>query len=114
MKLEEIDFESLKYTILIGKNKIENFKIIDDSNLNDIWFHVDGEPSCHVILKNIYNEKLRDIPKQVIKRCAYLCKINSKARTKNNCVVIYTQLENVIKTNKIGTVAVDKYKTVMV
>jgi predicted ribosome quality control (RQC) complex YloA/Tae2 family protein len=114
MKIQIFEFNSKKYSILIGKNKKENFEIIDDSKLDDIWFHVEGEPSCHVILKNIENEKLRDIPKQVIKRCAYLCKINSKAKTKNNCSVIYTTLENVIKTDVIGKVAVDKYKTVII
>lgn len=114
MKIHEFEFESIKYTIIIGQNKLENFKLIDDSNLYDIWFHIESEPSCHVILKNSDGIKLRDIPRQVVKRCAYLCKINSKAKTKNNCSVIYTQLENVLKTNIIGKVAVDKYKTVMV
>ena len=114
MKLEVVEFEANKYTILIGKNKKENFKIIDDSKLNDIWFHIKDEPSCHVILKNTYNEKLREIPKQIIKRCAYLCKINSQAKTKKNCSVIYTQLENVIKTDIVGTVVVDKFKSVIV
>jgi len=114
MKIQEFEFESIKYTIIIGQNKLENFKLIDDSKLYDIWFHIESEPSCHVILKNNNEIKLRDIPRQVVKRCAYLCKINSKAKTKHNCSVIYTQLENVVKTEILGSVIVDKFKTIMI
>jgi predicted ribosome quality control (RQC) complex YloA/Tae2 family protein len=112
MKTIIFEYESVEYTIQIGDNKYNNFKLIDDSMTTDIWFHVDGEPSCHVILKN--SGKLRDIPRQVIKRCAYLCKINSKAKTKKKCNIIYTQLENVIKTEIVGQVAVQSYKSVEV
>ena len=73
MKSELFVHGSNEYTIIIGKNKEDNFNIIDDAVDSDIWFHVDGEPSCHVILKT--EDRLKDIPKQVIKRCAYLCKI---------------------------------------
>ena len=79
MKTELFEHESIIYTILVGKNKEDNFKIIDDSLDTYIWFHIKDEPSCHVILKNTDN--LRSIPKQVIKHCAYLCKINSKSKT---------------------------------
>jgi predicted ribosome quality control (RQC) complex YloA/Tae2 family protein len=106
------EFDSIEYTIFIGRNKYNNFELIDDSMDSDVWFHVQGESSCHVILKN--SGKLRDIPRQVIKRCAYLCKINSKAKTKKKCNIIYTQLENVVKTEIIGQVAVQSYKSVEV
>ena len=112
MKTEIFEHESNNYTILVGKNKEDNFKIIDDSIDTDIWFHIENEPSCHVILKNTYN--LRSIPKQVIKRCAYICKINSKAKTQNLCSVIYTQLSNVIKTEIVGKVAVSTYKKIKI
>lgn len=112
MKICIFDFEGENYTIRIGQNKSENLKLIDDSKLSDIWFHVEDEPSCHVILTN--NEKLRNIPRQVLKRCAYLCKINSKAKTQKRCKIIYTQLENVVKTEIIGQVAVQSFKSVVV
>jgi|UniRef100_A0A6C0KMY9 predicted ribosome quality control (RQC) complex YloA/Tae2 family protein len=110
MKICLFEFEEKNYTIKIGKNKSENLKLIDDSNLTDIWFHVEDEPSCHVILTN--NEKLRNIPRQVLKRCAYLCKINSKAKKSKETKIIYTQLEKVIKVEEV--VIVDRYKWLMV
>ena len=112
MIIENYTFNNVEYSIIIGKNKYENFKIIDESNSSDIWFHVDGEPSCHVILKN--SLKLREIPKQVIKRCAYLCKINSKAKTQKKTTIIYTLIENVTQTNIIGQVITREHKTTTV
>jgi predicted ribosome quality control (RQC) complex YloA/Tae2 family protein len=112
MIIENYTFNNVEYSIIIGENKYENFKIIDESISTDIWFHVDGEPSCHVILKN--SLKLREIPKQVIKRCAYLCKINSKAKTQKKTTIIYTLMENVTQTNIIGQVITREHKTTTV
>jgi len=112
MKVELFLCNSEKYTIIIGKDKKDNFQIIDDSVDTDIWFHIYNESSCHVILKN--EEKISNIPKKVIKRCAYLCKINSKAKYKQKCDVIYTPISNVIKTEIIGQVTADSYKIVSV
>jgi predicted ribosome quality control (RQC) complex YloA/Tae2 family protein len=112
MKEELFEYDANIYTIIIGKNKNENFAIIDESVETDIWFHVENEPSCHVILKN--TSKTYDIPKQVIKRCAYLCKINSKAKTQKKSTVIYTTINNVIKTEIPGQVTVTNVKSVFV
>jgi predicted ribosome quality control (RQC) complex YloA/Tae2 family protein len=112
MKQEIFMHNSTEYIIIIGKNKVENFTIIDSSVNTDIWFHVDGLPSCHVILKN--NKKISEIPRQVIKRCAYLCKINSNAKTLSNCDIVYTPISEVIKTDIIGTVLLKKSKTLSI
>jgi len=112
MKQEIFEFKSNQYLFIIGRNKEDNFRIIDESVDTDIWFHVEGEPSCHVILKN--NNNIKDVPKQVIKQGAYLCKINSKATKSNKTVIMYSPLKNVVKTAIIGQVVVSNYKTVTV
>ena len=112
MKQDIFEFKSSEYVFIIGKNKEDNFRIIDESVDTDIWFHVDGEPSCHVILKNTNN--IRDIPKQVIKHGAYLCKINSKAAKSNKTIIMYSPLKNVEKTAIMGQVLVSSYKSVSV
>jgi predicted ribosome quality control (RQC) complex YloA/Tae2 family protein len=86
MRIEVFLFNSEKYIIMIGRNKKDNFEIIDNSVDTDIWFHIYEEPSCHVILKN--TDKMREIPKQVMKRCAYLCKINSKSKILNSQIYL--------------------------
>ena len=114
MKVIQFEYNSTPYTIVIGRNKEDNFTIIDNSHDSDLWFHVEDEPSCHVILKNDNNTSLKNIPRQVIKQCAYQCKIHSKAKFKKECSVIYTPLSNVLKTEIVGKVAVSEYKTVKV
>jgi predicted ribosome quality control (RQC) complex YloA/Tae2 family protein len=112
MKKELFTYESNEYVIIIGKNKVDNFKIIDDAIHTDIWFHVSEMPSCHIILKN--DKKISEIPRQVIKHCAYLCKINSKAKTLPTCDIVYTQISEVIKTDIIGQVLLKKSKKICV
>lgn len=112
MKTEIFNYNNTTYTIIIGKNKNENWSVIDDASGRDLWFHIAEIPSCHVILKN--DEKLRFVPRQVIKHCAYLCKINSSAKTLSKCDVIYASISNVKKTDIVGQVTVIHSKTVSV
>ena len=112
MKEEIFLHNSIEYIIQIGQNKNENFDIIEQANSRDIWFHVEGIPSCHVILKT--DEKMTLIHRKVIKRCAYLCKINSKAKKLPLCNILYTTIDNVTKTDLVGQVQVKKYKIVSV
>ena len=110
MKSEIFNYEGTDYTIIIGKNKKDNWQIIDDSEETDVWFHVSESPSCHVILKNTVN--MSAIPIQVIKRSAYICKINSNAKYEKKSVIIYTPISNVKKTKIEGEVAVKSCKMV--
>ena len=112
MKTELFNYNNTIYTIIIGKNKNENWAIIDDASGSDLWFHISEMPSCHVLLKN--DEKLRLVPRQVIKRCAYLCKINSAAKTVSKCDVVYATISNIKKTDIVGQVTVTQSKMVSV
>ena len=42
---------SLQHDIVykIGSNSKDNFDIIDQSLKTDIWFHIEGVSSCHVV-----------------------------------------------------------------
>ena len=112
MKEINFDFNGKIYNIQIGENKYENVEIIDKANLSDIWFHVKDESSCHVILKN--ELKIREVPLQVVKRCAYLCKINSKAKKLKLCEISYTYISNISKTDIIGQVIVTNHKKILI
>ena len=115
MKTEIFEFKNSEYIIYVGQNKNENWELIDAAAEKDIWFHIEEIASCHVVLVNLNGVKLRDIPQQVIKRCAYLCKINSslKIRQMSKCNVIYTPILEVKKTDIVGQVSVIKYKTIL-
>ena len=112
MKIETFSNEECEWTIIIGKNKEENWQIIDESDPTDIWFHVRDIPSCHVILKT--RSSLSSISRDVLKYSALLCKINSKAKTEKKAIIMYTPIEYVAKTKHVGEVNVSTFKTLVV
>lgn len=94
------------FRIHIGETAQENWDLIDDSSQNDIWFHVHGKPSCHVVLSI---DDYKKIPhRTVLNYCATLCKEGSKLKTNKNITVIYTLIKNVKKSDKPGSVTTTK------
>jgi predicted ribosome quality control (RQC) complex YloA/Tae2 family protein len=112
MKIEAFSNEDGEWTIIIGKNREENWKIIDESDPTDIWFHVHNIPSCHVILKSCTN--LSSVSNDVLKHCGLLCKMNSKAKTEKKTIIMYSPIINVKKTKTVGEVIVNSFKTLVV
>jgi hypothetical protein len=123
----------------VGKNAKNNFEIIDESHPEDIWFHLSNDSSCHVIavinyehfnsvLNNDndpdkmnlrYNFNFQDLnnkqKSQIIKQGALICKqYSNKCKSQKNVEVTYTNIENVCKTNIIGTVLTCKTKNIKV
>jgi predicted ribosome quality control (RQC) complex YloA/Tae2 family protein len=90
-------------TFLIGKTAQDNFDVIDASSPEDLWFHVSGLPSCHVVAKIPEGMDRKDI-RSVIKRGAILCKQHSKYKASDKLEVIYTRIKNIQKTNVLGSV----------
>ena len=125
---------SLKINIVykIGKNAHNNFELIDQAHPNDIWFHLKDASSCHVIacFKNIqYTTRDDELPnfydidfdtldkkekQQIITQGALLCKQYSKMKTTKNVEVIYTKIEDVQKTDVVGSVLTFKSKVIVV
>jgi len=91
----------IQYTIWIGENAMDNWNLIDKADQSDLWFHVDGNPSAHVILRT---GNQTNIPKQVIQECAMLCKNGSKLKNNRYVKVIYTMIRNVKKAEDVGSV----------
>ncbi len=99
MKTELFEFKGISYTVQIGKNAEDNWRLIDAASETDVWFHIRDTSSCHIVLKTC--ETIRSIPRQVIKRCAYLCRVASKLPT---CEVVYTTIKNIKKAKHVGSV----------
>lgn len=116
----------------IGISAKNNFEIIDQAHKNDIWFHLKGISSCHVIacLKNItyttlddampncydltFNELNKKQKQQIIKQGALLCKQYSRMKSTKNVEIIYTKIEHVQKLDVIGSVLTCQEKTIFV
>ena len=125
---------SLKLNVIykIGKNAENNFEILDQSNKQDVWFHVNNSSSCHVIacLKNIkFNRYDDELPNyydidfdsldkkqklQIVKQGAILCKQFSRLKNEKNVEIIYTKIEDVHKTDTMGSVITSNSKKVVI
>ena len=115
MKKETVYFQEINKHIdfTIGKNDKDNFDIIDNANSNDIWFHLNNYPSCHVIASINDIIKKKDL-RYIIKKGALLCKANSKYKSDKDLSIIYTNIKNVKKTEKIGSVITTNTKIILV
>lgn len=104
------NFNNKDYIIKIGSNKFNNWELLDNSESNDILFHVSESPSSYIILQNIEKLKVKEIPKQVIKRCACLCKSNSSSKKEKDVIITYTKIINCEKGEHIGSVYMTNIK----
>lgn len=110
VRMEIFIWENKEYTILIGKDKANNWQLIDDAKETDIWFHVASSPSAHIILQT----EETSIPRQVITRCACICKSKSSKKSDKKCEIIYTTIANVRKTNIVGQVVASNTKSLVI
>lgn len=97
----------------VGKNAKHNFELIDLAESHHLWFHVEGRPSCHVVVafpSDLDRKSLRPI----IKRGAVLCKQHSKYASEKNLVITYARICDVSKTDIMGTVEVQNAKTMVI
>lgn len=96
----------INYAINIGKNAKHNWQLIDNSQPDDIWFHVDSYPSSHVIinLQNINSCDFIRANKNIIQECALICKSKSKAKDEKKVKIIYTTISNIKKGKDVGSV----------
>jgi predicted ribosome quality control (RQC) complex YloA/Tae2 family protein len=112
-KIIEIPRLQTEVSYIIGKDSSENFQIIDDAKPHDLWFHVEGLASCHVIAhvdEEWSNKQL--IP--VVKQGAVLCKMYSKYKSVKKLPIIYTKVKNLEKTDTLGSVVTQNEKKVVI
>lgn len=101
---------NITYTIKVGTNAKENWTLIDNSYLEDLWFHLDDFASAHVVIsKERENNDELYYPNQIKELAADYCKSNSK-NGKNLCKakIVYTEIKNLKKGKEIGSVYISK------
>ena len=91
-------------TALLGEDAAENQELCRRAHQNDLWFHLDGQPSPHCILQCGASEP----PRQAILECARLVKQHSKGKRQQRVGVIYIQAKYVsrrgLQQERTGTV----------
>lgn len=103
----------LSVDYFIGKSAKENFEIIDNAHGHHLWFHVEGEPSGHVIAEIPETLDRKNI-KYILKQGAVLCKQHSKFKSAKNVDIVYTRVDQIQKTDKIGSVLAQNAKIVTI
>lgn len=99
----------------VGQNAKENFDLIDDSEADDIWFHISQLPSCHVVASIPVDKNYdKHILKKIAVQGAVICKQFSKYKSEKVVHVLYTPIHHVIKTPTVGAVSVKEYKTIVI
>ena len=117
------------WTIKIGRNEKENDTLIRNSNKNDLWFHLEDNPSPHGFISSAPNADPNADPDanpnanpnadpdanpdpnpshELIYKTALLVKKYSNCKHIPYVSVIYTKIENVGLTKKLGTVIIKK------
>ena len=94
--------ETKDYTAIIGRNAQGNWDAIDTAEKDDIWFHIDGVSSCHVILKNNDCVQINEIDKKIIKQIGIVCRSYKKSMKNAPC-----KIENIEKGKDIGSVTIN-------
>ena len=75
-----------EYKVIVGKNQNENKKLLALAKANDIWMHIQGIPSSHVIIKT----DKQSVPETVINQAAKLC-IDFSTKNAGEYTVNYTK-----------------------
>lgn len=118
MRTINIHFPEINKEIsyLVGKNKRDNFAVIDEGVEDDLWFHAKDDSSCHVlcILPNelILTEQQKRL---LVQKGAEICKIFTRKLTSLHKVpILYTEIKNVTKTKTLGLVNAINTNTIVV
>lgn len=96
------------FKIMLGRDERENIYLLENSKASDFWFHLQGVPSCHVIVSNTKKE----LPEHILYEAAKICaRFSSDGYGVFN--VDYTQRRNV-KIQTRANVLYSTYKTLTV
>jgi predicted ribosome quality control (RQC) complex YloA/Tae2 family protein len=116
MKIETVFVKGLNrnITFYIGKNQKDNNIVIENSSINDLWFHANEISSCHIIA-NIPSDITKKELHYIIKVGALMCKNNTnKLKKLKNVEIIYTQVKNITHTSIPGCVNVINEKIIII
>jgi predicted ribosome quality control (RQC) complex YloA/Tae2 family protein len=96
------------YKVELGKNERGNIRLLERARARDIWLHMQGRPSCHVIIRT----DKQNLPHNVISAAARLC-VDFTTTTKDRYLVDYTPRREVSIQNG-ANVLYNRYKTIEV
>ena len=105
-------FEKDGFTILLGRNNLQNDRLLKIANADDIWMHAQKYHSSHAIIKT----DGKALPDSVLVFAAELCAYYSSGRDSGKIPVDYCKRKTVKKPpkSKAGFVVYTEQKTLLV
>ncbi len=108
-KLKECELFWIEdYKVLVGRNSIENQKLLQVAKANDLWMHIRDVPSSHVIIRT----DKQNLPKSVIESAAKLC-VDFSIQKAGEYEIDYTK-RKFVKVQEGSNVLYNKYETIRV
>jgi predicted ribosome quality control (RQC) complex YloA/Tae2 family protein len=106
------EFEKDGFTVLVGRNNIQNDRLVRTASADDIWLHTQKYHSAHAVIVT----EGKKVPDEVIGFAAQICAYYSDGRDGGKIPVDYCKRKFVKKPNKsrAGFVTYTDYKTVLV
>jgi len=96
------------YKVLVGRNSNENQKLLEIAKANDLWMHIRGVRSSHVIIKT----DKQNLPVSVIQAAAKLC-VDFSVKNPGDYEVDYTK-RKFVKVQEGSNVLYNKYDTIQI
>ncbi len=114
-KSEEVPFRRFEkdgFTILAGRNNVQNDRLLKAAKPNDVWLHTQKYHSSHVVILT----ENRVVPDAVLEYAGSVCAYYSQGRGGNKIPVDYCERRFVKKPSKAkaGFVVYTDYKTMLV
>ena len=114
--------ETYPVLFLVGDNAQDNFRIIDNAQPDDFWYHCNNFPSCHIISKipqelEINKKGNKKIKNQILKKGCLLIKenTNSLKKCKEPLEIIVSKIKDLEKLTQIGSIVCKNiYKTYLI
>ncbi len=96
------------YKVMVGRNSLENQKLLKSAKANDIWMHTKNIPGSHVIIRT----DKQNLPDSVIQSAAKLC-VDFSVKHAGDYLVDYTK-RKFVKIQEGSHVEYDKYQTIRI
>lgn len=102
------------YSLIYGRSALENAAVLKAARPDDLWFHVQGAPGGHVVIRT--NNRPDEVPQSVIIEAARLAAKQSRRRRDTLVEVDYTPAKHLQRTRNAapGHVVYRQFKTILV
>jgi predicted ribosome quality control (RQC) complex YloA/Tae2 family protein len=102
------------YTMLYGRSGLENAAVLKAAKSEDLWFHVQGAPGGHVVIRT--NNRPEAVPQSTLLEAAKLAARQSRRRRDAVVEVDYTQAKHLTRQKGAapGHVIYREFKTLLV